>query len=764
MKRFYFYLSMLFLLVGFTGCNDEFDVPPLVVPTAQHTVNMSIADFKAKYWQDAVNYIDTVKEEIVIHGYVSSSDESGNIYKSLYIQDETGGLAISINQSGLNSSYRYGQDVVIPLKNMFVGKYNGLQQLGYPQYYDKGGVWEATFLPYEMWEATAEINGLPDPSKVDTVTVSIADFQGKTDGETLRKYQGQLVRINGVKFQDANGEVTFAEADATTNRNIIDTNGNSLVVRNSNYVSFRADMLPMGEGDIVGLLSYYATSNTRAGTWQLYLRDVTDCIGFTTDTKGLLKNPYSVEDGVTYQNSGRSGWVEGYIVGAVAPEVTSISGNGDIEWQAPTTLDNTLVIAPEPECKDISKCLVVALPQGTKFRQQANLKDNEGLYKSLIYIKGTFAPFMGANGITGNSGSTDEFVLTIVVGGVTELEEGFEGGLPSDWYNVQVKGDKKWYTTSFDNNTYAAMTGYKGTPPFDAWLITPALNIKDAANKILSFRTQVNGYGSTTSHFEVYVLDNPDPEKATIKAKLNPTIAVAPASGYSSWAQSGDLDLSAYNGTYFVGFRFEATSDANYATWCLDDVKFGKGSGGGGGGDDPGPAPVSSTRGDFETFNNGAATSYYGTHTSKQGWTANNCNILSGGDADSNPVFTFIGHSDANPTAWAFAPCLNGKTSTVGTLTSPTLKNGITKLEFKYGLPYSDTACSFRVDIKQGNNVVKTFTVTPASPAKATVYTFSETMDVSGDFVIEITNLSPSASTSNKDRVAIWNMNWTNKS
>ena len=260
------------------------------------------------------------------------------------------------------------------------------------------------------------------------------------------------------------------------------------------------------------------------------------------------------------------------------------------------------------------------------------------------------------------------------------------------------------------------------------------------------------------------MLDNPDPEKATIKAKLNPTIAVAPASGYSSWAQSGDLDLSAYNGTYFVGFRFEATSDANYATWCLDDVKFGKGSGGGGGGDDPGPAPVSSTRGDFETFNNGAATSYYGTHTSKQGWTANNCNILSGGDADSNPVFTFIGHSDANPTAWAFAPCLNGKTSTVGTLTSPTLKNGITKLEFKYGLPYSDTACSFRVDIKQGNNVVKTFTVTPASPAKATVYTFSETMDVSGDFVIEITNLSPSASTSNKDRVAIWNMNWTNKS
>lgn len=763
MKRINFYLSMLFMLVAFTGCNDKFDTPPLVVPTAEHTPNMTIAEFKAKYWQDAVNYIDTVKEDIVIHGYVSSSDESGNIYKALYIQDETGGLTISINQSGLNSSYRYGQEVVIPMKDLFVGKYNGQQQLGFPQYYTQGSVWEATFLPFEMWEAAAEINGLPDPSKVDTVTVSIADFQGKTDGETLRKWEGQLVRINSVKFQEADGTATFANEDATTNRTLIDANGNSLVVRNSNYASFRADMLPMGEGDVVGLLSYYATSNTRAGTWQLYLRDADDCIGFTTDTKGLLKNPYSVEDGITYQNSGRSGWVEGYMVGAVAPEITSVSGNASIEWQAPTTLDNTLVIAPEPDCKDISKCLVVALPQGSKFRQQANLRDNEALYKTKIYVKGTFAPFMGTHGITGNSGSTDEFQLTVVVGGLTELEEGFENGIPEDWFNVKVKGDKAWYKTSYDNNAYAAMTGYKGTPPFDSWLITPALNIKDAANKILNFRTQVNGYGSTTSHFEVYVLDNSDPEKATVKAKLNPTIATAPASGYSSWAQSGDLDLSAYNGTYFIGFRFEATSDANYATWCVDDVKFGKGSGGSEPTPDPGPTPVSGTRGDFETFNNGEAIGTYGTYSSTQGWKAVNCNILSGGDQDSNPVFTFIGHSDANPSAWAMAPCLNGKTSTVGTLTSPTLKNGITKLEFKYGAAYNETAISFRVDIKQGAKVVKTYTVTKNPVTKFEVYSFSETMDVSGDFVIEITNLCPSASTSNKDRVAIWNMNWVNK-
>ena len=38
-------------------------------------------------------------------------------------------------------------------------------------------------------------------------------------------------------------------------------------------------------------------------------------------------------------------------------------------------------------------------------------------------------------------------------------------------------------------NGYAAMTGYKGTnPPFDAWLITPYLDIQNAASKILTYK------------------------------------------------------------------------------------------------------------------------------------------------------------------------------------------------------------------------------------------------------------------------------------
>ena len=85
MKRFNFYLSLMLLLVFTAACSDEFDQPPMVVPTAEHHANMTIAEFKAKHWQDARNYIDTVTEDEIIHGWVTSSDESGNIYKNLYI-------------------------------------------------------------------------------------------------------------------------------------------------------------------------------------------------------------------------------------------------------------------------------------------------------------------------------------------------------------------------------------------------------------------------------------------------------------------------------------------------------------------------------------------------------------------------------------------------------------------------------------------------------------------------------------------------------
>ena len=155
---------------------------------------------------------------------------------------------------------------------------------------------------------------------------------------------------------------------------------------------------------------------------------------------------------------------------------------------------------------------------------------------------------------------------------------------------------------------------------------------------------------------------------------------------------------------------------------------------------------------DFDTVSTN--TSYVKT-TTKAGWVAVNCAILSGGDSDASPAFKMIGAS----TNRAF--CMNGKTSAVGTITSPTLNTGCGTLSFNYGLPFSDTKIKFRVDIKQNGSVVKTFTVDKPSATKNTLYSHEEVVNVAGDFQIVFTNLSPSNNTGNKDRTAVWDVEWT---
>ena len=156
---------------------------------------------------------------------------------------------------------------------------------------------------------------------------------------------------------------------------------------------------------------------------------------------------------------------------------------------------------------------------------------------------------------------------------------------------------------------------------------------------------------------------------------------------------------------------------------------------------------------DFNTIS--ATNTSYVSGKTTAGWNYTNCAIFKGGTSDSSPAFKMIGDESNR------ALCMNGKTSAVGTITSPMINTGCGTLKFNYGLPFSDNKIKFRVDIKQNGEVVKTFTVDNSSATKLTKYSFEETIDVAGEFQIVFTNLSPSGSTSNKDRTAIWDVEWT---
>ena len=159
-------------------------------------------------------------------------------------------------------------------------------------------------------------------------------------------------------------------------------------------------------------------------------------------------------------------------------------------------------------------------------------------------------------------------------------------------------------------------------------------------------------------------------------------------------------------------------------------------------------------RDDFSTV---AANSGYGTRTTTNGWKGTNCAVMQGGTSDSNPTFTFIGSTNA---IRAFT--MNGKTSAKGKITSPTLTTGCGKLSLKYGHAFSESkGVDFTITIKQNGTAVQTYKVDVNSITQKKAYTWEQDVNVAGDFVIEITNNSPSNSTSNKDRVSIWDIEWT---
>ena len=756
MKRFNLFLNAMLLLLVAVGCNEDFDTPPMVVPHADHQANMTIAEFKAKYWQEGRNFIDTCKEDTYIHGWVTSSDEEGNIYKHLYIQDETGGLGISIDANSIYNSFRVGQEIVISMKDFWIGKYNGEYLIGKPEWYAAQSVWEAGRMTLDQFNEHVELEGLPNIEKISPVEIEIGDVVGHSDTETQLKYQGQFVIIRNVEWEDADGETPYSESSASTTRNIIDEEGNALGVNNSNYANFRSEPLPLGKGDVQGIL--YLTGSDK---WGLYLRDTNDCIGFDNDNKGYFSNPWTVNEAIDLQNTGKKGWVTGYIVGAIAPGVTQVTSNDDIEWEAPTTLDNTLVIAQSPNVRDFSMCIAVALPQGSSFRRDASLSDFPELLGTQVWIKGTLATFMDMAGITNNTGSTEEYKLSIMTGGVTELFEDFEqcvknGPMPSGWTLVRNSGDKDWYIDEFESNKYASVTGYSGKqPPFEAWLITPALDITNAGRKEMSFLSKVRYYRAT-DNIEVYLMSTNDPNTAEL-IKLDPVLATAAEGQQSDFVSSGTIDLSEFSGTYCIGFCYKSQQQANYTTWQIDDFKFG------------GKA-LRQTIDDFETMNGGQTTAQQGwtTLNSTKGWTAINSALLMGGNNDAPPTFSMIGKKADESDNWAYAVHLNGNINNRGVLYSPVFDGGIKTLSLNYGYVLSESNgvqffVNFYSQDPRTNPVqspLRTFSVIKPNAAQKTAYTETFDVNISGNCYMEIVSASPSNVGSNKDRVVIWNVTW----
>ena len=413
--------------LGFSACQDDIDAPRSAyeVPQATIKANATIMEVKEAFWKDETPYCVEIParsdgEHYIIAGRVISSDYDGNVFKCIYLRDETGVMPISINAYNLWLTCRIGQEVVVDLTGMYIGRYAGLMQLGYPKWKASANTYEPTFMAQSFFENHIQLNGLPEPSKVEPVLIeSLGDLNansGLNNGEFLRKWQGQLVRLNNVHFKNADGKTTLCAEYHSSGESqpLVDAEGNEINVRTSGYSSFYNTVLPQGSGDVVALLGYYYSSS-KTSPWQLVLISEDGLMNFGSPTlpSGTSEKPWTVDEANEKQRNGEtpSGWVEGFIVGTVAPEVETITSADQIQWGANATLQNTVVIGATPETKDLNACLVMSLPQSSKMRQYVALATHpENLGKKLAVL-GTLDKYMGAYGLTGVSGEPADFRL-----------------------------------------------------------------------------------------------------------------------------------------------------------------------------------------------------------------------------------------------------------------------------------------------------------------------------------------------------------------
>ncbi|MDE6513950.1 MAG: hypothetical protein K2L05_07195 [Muribaculaceae bacterium] len=409
-------------VAALSGCQDQFDAWNLETPVASEKANISILDFKNEFWSDSLNYCREIPtradgSHYIISGRVISSDEAGNVFKSLYIQDETAVLPISINQYSLYISNRVGQEIVLDLTEMYAGKYRGMFQLGSPSWNESFGVTETSFMAPEVFNLHREYNGNPEPAKVDTITINdLSEINSD-----IMKWQGQLVRFNNATFANANNPADNQLVDkyhSSGYNQTLNVNGGTMAIRTSGYSTFWNMKLPTEACDVVGILGYYQSSETaQPGTcWQLILNDADAIMNIGNPTaEGIKSHPYTVEEAIAKADNDNNdpAWVKGYIVGTIAPEVTAVSSNADIQWAGtePYIMDNYVVIAAEPGVRDYTQCLLVPLPAGSPLFTYGNLADNPDLAGRTLNIRGRFTRQMGMAYLSANTGAADSFEI-----------------------------------------------------------------------------------------------------------------------------------------------------------------------------------------------------------------------------------------------------------------------------------------------------------------------------------------------------------------
>lgn len=241
---------------------------------------VSIADLKARYASTvASNGYVKIEEDMQIKGVVTGNDYAGNIYQQIPVQDETGALVVGVSASALHGFLPEGQEILIDLKDLYIGGYGEQCQIGSVYTSPNTGKTGIGRMDRYTWQKHFRLIGEADVAKADALAEDF-DPSKLTDASYMEANAGKLMTIRRVSFLNADGKSVFAPDDGSValtsncaNRALKEYSSKNIVVRTSTYADFAQEVIPKGTKDIKGIFTRYYD------TWQILLRstdDITD--------------------------------------------------------------------------------------------------------------------------------------------------------------------------------------------------------------------------------------------------------------------------------------------------------------------------------------------------------------------------------------------------------------------------------------------------------------------------------------------------------
>ncbi|EJF35076.1 hypothetical protein HMPREF1320_1263 [Capnocytophaga sp. oral taxon 335 str. F0486] len=248
------------LLTAFaiTSCvkDDDYDIPdpngkkPLPDYSGQV---VSFANVLTKVTASVATY--TADE--AIEGYVISSDEGGNFYRKIYIQnaDKNQGLSVAIDKSGLYTEFPVGAKVQLRLKDLTTQLNNSAIEVGHGTYTAKSGRVSVGTMAEAIYK-----KHLFDTGERKTVA-ELAKVSNSIQEVSTEAYVDQLITLKGVHFPtDAVGKTLYDKSNAlggATNYKLTDANGKTIIFRTSSYAKFKDEKVPAGEVEVTGVLTKF---------------------------------------------------------------------------------------------------------------------------------------------------------------------------------------------------------------------------------------------------------------------------------------------------------------------------------------------------------------------------------------------------------------------------------------------------------------------------------------------------------------------------